>query len=123
MHLRGTHIRADAAIHIGGPREWVYDKRQDTYTPPTSIMRAVGSAVIWLRTRFPSASYDYSLAYVFPNNFPHHIRHLGPPDNEMPKVEDVMPHTATHALLDIIRLPDPLLQQLGNDGDNRRGCK
>ena len=35
----------------------------------------------------------------------------------MPKVEDVVPYTAARRLLDIIRLPDALLQQLGNDDD------
>ena len=107
----------NVAIYIGEPREWTYDQHQDTYTPPTHILRAVGSAVIWMRARFPSINYDYSFAYDFPTNFPHHARHPRPPDDEMPKVEDVVPYTAARRLLDIIRLPDALLQQLGNDDD------
>ena len=70
-----------------------------------------------MRARFPSINYDYSFAYEFPTHFPHHARHSGPPDDEMPKVEDVVPYAATRRLLDIIRLPDTLLQQLGNDDE------
>ena len=113
-----TFGKANAAIFIGEPRSWVYNRQQDTLTPPIAILRAVGSAVIWLRTQYPAVEYDYSLAYSFPPNFPHHIKDRGPPENELPKVEDVMSYVVTHNFLHVIRLSVPELWELDDGNSN-----
>lgn len=55
-----------ASIFLGEPREWVYDAQAGTYTPPLAILRAVGSAVIWLRSRHPQIEVNYAFDYDFP---------------------------------------------------------
>ena len=93
-----------ASIFLGEPRDWIYNAQADTYTPPLAILRAVGSAVIWLRSRHPEIEIDYAFDYEFPAQFPRSLRRPGPRRAELPKIEDIMPFLPEENFVEIAPL-------------------